>query len=220
MLLPPLPALLVATVLALAMAAWPVRAAADESNVLPIEVEVVGDIAAPLLAVRAVLLDLEGFPRWYPATKEFRVLDRPAADSALVYGVQALPWPVGDRDYVVEYRWYEESDAFVLLATARVAADPASPAGVVRVERITDTPHDYFRFITACLAAEICRVFADVVDQLPEVNLHCDAHVEQYTVTNLGRGLSDFDDCTRGKAVIDPPLGTFGEDETSGADDD
>src|SRR5574341_1510833 len=28
-------------------------------------------------------------------------------------------------------------------------------------------------------------------------------HVEQYTVTNLGRGLSDFDDCTRGKAVID-----------------
>ena len=41
------------------------------------------------------------------------------------------------------------------------------------------------------------------MDQLPEVNLHGDAHIEQYTVTNLGRGLSDFDDCTRGKAVID-----------------
>jgi uncharacterized protein (DUF2252 family) len=35
------------------------------------------------------------------------------------------------------------------------------------------------------------------------VNLHGDAHVEQYAVTSLGRGLTDFDDCTRGKAVID-----------------
>jgi hypothetical protein len=38
---------------------------------------------------------------------------------------------------------------------------------------------------------------------MPEVNLHGDAHVEQYAVTSLGRGLTDFDDCTRGKPVID-----------------
>ena len=57
--------------------------------------------------------------------------------------------------------------------------------------------------MNGAFAAETCSLFADVVDQMPEVNLHGDAHIEQYTVTNLGRGLSDFDDCTRGKAVID-----------------
>lgn len=118
------------------MVALPVRAADDQRNALPIEVEVVGDIDAPLFAVRAVLLDLERFPRWYPATKEFRVLGRPATDMALVYGVQALPWPVGDRDYVVEYSWRDEPDAFVLLAIARRDAAPRSPDGVVRVERM------------------------------------------------------------------------------------
>jgi hypothetical protein len=92
------------------------------------------------------------------------------------------------------------------VAADGLAVDPADPRFLGRddlVQRITATPHGYFRFVNSAFAAETCRLFADVVDQLPEVNLHGDAHVEQYTVTNLGRGLSDFDDCTRGKAVID-----------------
>jgi uncharacterized protein (DUF2252 family) len=71
------------------------------------------------------------------------------------------------------------------------------------VATLAATPHGYFRFVNAAFAAETCRLFADMAPSLPNVNLHGDAHVEQYTVTNLGRGLSDFDDCTRGKAVID-----------------
>jgi uncharacterized protein (DUF2252 family) len=87
-----------------------------------------------------------------------------------------------------------------------LAVDPKDPRFVGHwdlVTRISASPHDYFRFVNSGFAAETCRLFADVVDRMPEVNLHGDAHVEQYTVTNLGRGLSDFDDCTRGKAVID-----------------
>jgi len=100
----------------------------------------------------------------------------------------------------------------LLLAVAAAAAadglsvDPKDPRFVGRfdlVHRISATPHGYFRFVNSAFAAETCRLFADVVKGMPEVNLHGDAHVEQYTVTNLGRGLSDFDDCTRGKAVID-----------------
>ncbi len=71
------------------------------------------------------------------------------------------------------------------------------------VATLAATPHGYFRFVNAAFAGEACRMFAAVAPSLPDVNLHGDAHVEQYTVTNLGRGLSDFDDCTRGKAVID-----------------
>ena len=84
--------------------------------------------------------------------------------------------------------------------------DPSDPRFVGRqdlVLKLKATPHGYFRFINVPFAAETCRLFADVLDQMPEVNLHGDAHIEQYTVTNLGRGLSDFDDCTRGKPVID-----------------
>jgi len=101
--------------------------------------------------------------------------------------------------------------ALILAAAARtapdgLAVDPRDQRFVGRqdlVSKLSATPHGYFRFVNAGFAAETCRLFSDVVDQMPEVNLHGDAHIEQYTVTNLGRGLSDFDDCTRGKAVID-----------------
>ena len=87
-----------------------------------------------------------------------------------------------------------------------LGVDPTDPRFVGHgdlVLRLRTSVHDYFRFVNAGFAAETCSLFADVVDQMPEVNLHGDAHIEQYTVTNIGRGLSDFDDCTRGKAVID-----------------
>jgi uncharacterized protein (DUF2252 family) len=91
-------------------------------------------------------------------------------------------------------------------AADALAVDPKDPRFIGRddlVGRISATPHGYFRFINGAFAAETCRIFGDVVERMPEVNLHGDAHIEQYTITNLGRGLSDFDDCTRGKAMID-----------------
>ena len=87
-----------------------------------------------------------------------------------------------------------------------LAVDPANPALASHPElmaKLTATAHGYFRFVNAAFAAATCRLFADVAESMPEVNLHGDAHVEQYAVTSLGRGLTDFDDCTQGKAVID-----------------
>jgi hypothetical protein len=83
------------------------------------------------------------------------------------------------------------------------AKDPRLVSHPALVARIAETPHGYFRFVSGAFAAETCRLFADAVATLPEVNLHGDAHVEQYAVTSIGRGLTDFDDCTRGKPVID-----------------
>lgn len=87
-----------------------------------------------------------------------------------------------------------------------LAVDPADPRFAARPDllaRLTATAHGYFRFVNAAFADETCRLFTDVAPSMPEVNLHGDAHVEQYAVTSLGRGLTDFDDCTRGKPVID-----------------
>jgi hypothetical protein len=49
----------------------------------------------------------------------------------------------------------------------------------------------------------VCGLLADIREGLPEVNLRGDAHNEQYAVTSLGRGLTDFDDSARGPYVID-----------------
>ncbi len=50
---------------------------------------------------------------------------------------------------------------------------------------------------------EVCRRFSSELAGAPALNLHGDAHVEQYAVTDLGRGLTDFDDSSTGPATID-----------------
>ncbi len=71
------------------------------------------------------------------------------------------------------------------------------------LERILSSPHGYFRFINVPFSQEVCRRFSESLDDTPGVNLHGDAHLEQYAVTDLGRGLTDFDDSSTGPAVLD-----------------
>ena len=100
------------------------------------QVEVTGTLAAEPEAVRAVLLDLEGFARWFPALDEWRVLSREPG-TALVYGRQALPWPVSDRDYVVRYRWEDRPNGtFRLEAVGRPDEGPAPGPDAVRLQRL------------------------------------------------------------------------------------
>jgi len=71
------------------------------------------------------------------------------------------------------------------------------------LERMRATPHDYFRFINHEWTARVCEVFAPDLSHLPTVQLHGDAHIEQYAITNDAWGLDDFDDSTRGPALVD-----------------
>ena len=45
--------------------------------------------------------------------------------------------------------------------------------------------------------------FQEHLGGIPEVNLHGDAHLENYAITERGRGLTDFDDATIGPMVLD-----------------
>ena len=71
------------------------------------------------------------------------------------------------------------------------------------LERILNSPHSYFRFISRRFAQAVCRRFAPDLYVLAHVNLHGDAHLENYSVTNRQRGLADFDDATAGPFVLD-----------------
>jgi uncharacterized protein DUF2252 len=100
------------------------------------------------------------------------------------------------------------------------AATPSAPTAVVEalsvlveapeiqshpalVGRLRETPHNYFRFVNRPFSQAVCGLLADIREGLPEVNLHGDVHVEQYAVTSLGHGLTDFDDAARGPYVVD-----------------
>ena len=74
--------------------------------------------------------------------------------------------------------------------------------------RILATPHGYFRFISVPFSSEVCRRFGADLVGTPAFNLHGDAHIEQYATTDLGRGLTDFDDSSTGPAIVD--LARFG----------
>ena len=71
------------------------------------------------------------------------------------------------------------------------------------LDRIVHSPQGYFRFINIPFSEEICHRLGDEIHGTPTFNLHGDAHVEQYAVTDLGRGLTDFDDSSKGPAVLD-----------------
>jgi hypothetical protein len=76
------------------------------------------------------------------------------------------------------------------------------------LDRILGSPHGYFRFINREFSAAVCEVWEEMarVDSIPRnlrVNLHGDAHLEQYAITDLGRGLTDFDDSSQGPAAVD-----------------
>jgi hypothetical protein len=70
-------------------------------------------------------------------------------------------------------------------------------------KRIAETPHAYFRFIGHDFARVTCKRFEAQNGSVPRVRLHGDPHVEQYAVTDLGYGITDYDDASVGPQVVD-----------------
>jgi hypothetical protein len=71
------------------------------------------------------------------------------------------------------------------------------------LDRILRGPHGYFRFINEIFAEEVCVRFRDDLSWIPNGNLQGDAHLENYAITEQGRGLTDFDAATMGPVVLD-----------------
>ncbi|MEM9069029.1 MAG: DUF2252 family protein [Myxococcota bacterium] len=69
--------------------------------------------------------------------------------------------------------------------------------------RLTSDLYAFFRFTNRALGERICQRFAEVQSVMPEVNLHGDAHIEQYAITRDGEGLADYDDAAEGPAIMD-----------------
>ena len=94
-----------------------------------------------------------------------------------------------------------ERDALALEFRASDFADRDALLG-----DLVESRFRYFRYVNGPFSSAICRRFAKgaaEAGKMPTVNLHGDAHVEQYAVALDGRGLADFDAATLGPPVID-----------------
>ncbi len=70
-------------------------------------------------------------------------------------------------------------------------------------KKVARDPYAYFRFINSQFSTVVCGELGDFAGSAPVVPLHGDAHLEQYALTDIGRGLTDFDDIATGPAIID-----------------
>jgi hypothetical protein len=71
------------------------------------------------------------------------------------------------------------------------------------VHKLHSSPYAYFRLLSDQFAQHVCDEYAETLLDAQTVNLHGDAHIEQYAVTRDGFGLEDFDHGGFGPAVID-----------------
>jgi uncharacterized protein (DUF2252 family) len=71
------------------------------------------------------------------------------------------------------------------------------------VSRVRANPTSCFRFVNTAFGNEVCRRFQPYLSGTGMVSLHGDPHLQQYAITETGRGLSDFDDAASGPPVLD-----------------
>ncbi len=71
------------------------------------------------------------------------------------------------------------------------------------VARMRRSIFAYYRYIDAPFTERVCDEWSTSIDDQPLVNLHGDAHLEQYAVADDGRGLADFDTASIGPPVVD-----------------
>ncbi|MGH7588741.1 MAG: DUF2252 family protein, partial [Gemmatimonadota bacterium] len=69
--------------------------------------------------------------------------------------------------------------------------------------RVRSDPYAYFRLLASASSRRVCAEFDGLADQMPLVNLHGDAHIEQYALTPTAHGLDDFDEAGMGPGVVD-----------------
>jgi len=100
------------------------------------ESKAIGDIAAPIAVVQAVIEDLESYSKFMPYTAECRVLKR-EGDSAVTYQRISAPL-VSDRDYTLRVRTTskttEKGTSYVTRWETANELGPPEKRGVLRVQ--------------------------------------------------------------------------------------
>jgi hypothetical protein len=113
--------------------------------------------------------------------------------------------PGGGLALIVALCAAADGPAQTLTRATPLRPEPASleRASPELLERLHSDELIYFRFVNRAWTSRVCELLAPVLPDAPIVQLHGDAHVEQYAVTSQAWGLDDFDDSARGPSLVD-----------------
>lgn len=122
---------------------WRLQATDDEQGIevyqreradrLP-EFLAVTHVSARLSTLVALLRDASAMPRWVYRTRSVQVLEAPDAFRGLSRVITAMPWPLQDRESIVEWQLRQDAASGEVLLEGRSAPERAPPmAGVVRM---------------------------------------------------------------------------------------
>jgi hypothetical protein len=97
-------------------------------------------VSARLSTLVAVLRDSEAMPRWVYRTRSVQVLEAPDATRGLSRVITAMPWPLQDRESIVEWQLRQDPANGEVLLEGRSVPDRAPPmTGVVRMPRFASS---------------------------------------------------------------------------------
>jgi len=94
-----------------------------------------GRVDATPAAIFHHVSDFEALPRMFPTLDRVEVLRRDAS-SALVWFHYDLPWPLSDREYTAQHRWWTEPSGTIVLDVEGANDLGPPPDGAVEVERV------------------------------------------------------------------------------------
>jgi hypothetical protein len=94
-----------------------------------------GRVEATPAAIFHRVSDFEALPRMFPTLDRVEVLRRDAS-SALVWFHYDLPWPLSDREYTAQHRWWTEPSGTIVLDVEGANDLGPPPDGAVEVERV------------------------------------------------------------------------------------
>jgi hypothetical protein len=87
-----------------------------------------------LSALVAVLLDTDAMPQWVYRTRRVVRVEASAPTQGVSQVITAMPWPLSDREAIVEWRLTQDADTGVVLLEGRGAPDRLPPSqGLVRM---------------------------------------------------------------------------------------
>lgn len=96
-----------------------------------------GDVAAPLLQVADVLVDVPHEKDWIDSVKEARILRKVSDTEYIMYSHLGAPPTISDRDFVTDVSLTAASTGGDLVVTMRSVDDPSGPStGYVRAQLI------------------------------------------------------------------------------------
>jgi len=91
-----------------------------------------------LTALAALLLDSDAAPEWMHQCEKFEVIEQRNPQHAVVYFINAAPWPVSDRDAIISSIMSQDPETLTLRVDVKALVDrlPKND-GYVRISSMT-----------------------------------------------------------------------------------